>query len=45
MCLMIPMEAESTNIDFVFFKEVSNPYLFKIYFHESIIYDISVESF
>ena len=43
MCLKVTTQIVETEIEFVYLKEISNPYLFKIYFHESIMHDISVE--
>ena len=45
MCLKVTSEEKETKFEFAYLKEISNPYLFKIYFHESIIYDISMEEF
>ena len=45
MCLKNNDEELVSEIEFAYLKEISNPYLFKISFHESIVYDISIEEF
>ena len=45
MCLKTSEEEILSEIEFVYLKEISNPYLFKISFHESIVYDISFEEY